>query len=133
MSTLNRLERRKVHYEPSMDDGFIFMPEIGNWRPPYDQRKEPKVESITIKLDGDAFDAAVHGPPEGQPSLPEGGDLAIYVKKDATVLGNTMAVITFTVQVPGGGLRRAQCPTTVANLINVLAILKGWQEGGHLK
>ena len=78
-------------------------------------------------------DEAVHGKPEGQPSLPEGGDLAIYVKKNATVNGNAMAVLTFSVQLPNGTIRRAQCPTTVANLINALAVLKGWSDGGHLK
>lgn len=91
------------------------------------------MESIMIELNGQKFDDAVHGPKEGQPSLPEGGDLAIYVKKNATVGGNAMAVITFTVQLPNGTTRRAQCPTTVNNLINVLSILKGWKEGGHLK
>lgn len=91
------------------------------------------MECIKLELNDEAFDAAVHGPPEGQPSLKEGGDLAIYVKKNATANGNAMAVMTFTVQLPNGTLRRAQCPTTVANHINALAILRGWQEGGHLK
>ncbi len=91
------------------------------------------MEGIIVKLDDAAFDAAVHGPPEGQPSLPDCGDMAIIVKKNATVNGNAMAVITFSVQLPNGTLRRAQSPTTVANLMNVLAILKGWSDGGHLK
>ena len=90
------------------------------------------MEHVKIELSDQAFDAAVHGPQEGQPSLPEGGDMAIYVKRNATVGGNAMAVITFTVQLPDGTLRRAQCPTTVANLINALSILKGWKDGGHL-
>ena len=91
------------------------------------------MESVHIELSDEKFDHAVHGPPEGQPSLPEGGDLAIYVKKHATVGGNAMAVITFSVQLPNGTVRRAQCPTTVANLINALAVLRGWSEGGHLR
>lgn len=90
------------------------------------------MEMITVELNGEKFDHSVHGVPEGQPSLPEGGDLAIYVKKNATELGNAMAVITFTVQLPNGTIRRVQCPTTVANLIAVLGILRGWAEGGHL-
>lgn len=90
------------------------------------------METITIEISDEKFEAAVHGPLEGQPSLPEGGDLAIYIKKNATVNGNAMAVLTFTVQLPNGTVRRAQCPTTVANLINALAILRGWKEGGRL-
>lgn len=90
------------------------------------------METIHIVLSDEKFDEAVHGPIEGQPSLPEGGDLAIYVKKNATVNGNAMAVITFSVQLPGGSIRRAQCPTTVTNLLNVLTILQGWHDGGHL-
>lgn len=91
------------------------------------------MERIIVELNDEKFDAAVHGPPEGQPSLPEGGDLAIYVKKNATVGGNAMAVLTFSVQLPNGTIRRAQCPTTVRNLTLAPAILKGWEEGGHLK
>lgn len=90
------------------------------------------MEHVVLELNDQKFDDAVHGPKEGLPSLPEGGDLAIYVKRNATVNGNAMAVITFTVQLPNGTLRRAQCPTTVANLLNVFAVLRGWQEGGHL-
>lgn len=91
------------------------------------------MEAVRVMLSDEEFDRAVHGPPEGQPSLPEGGDLAIYVKKGATEGGRAAAVITFTVQVPGGARRRAQCVTTVANLINALATLRGWSEGGHLE
>ena len=90
------------------------------------------MEHIHIELSDEKFDLAVHGQPEGPPSLAEGGDLAVYVKKGATESGRAAAVITFTVQVPGGNLRRAQCVTTVANLINALAVLRGWSEGGHL-
>lgn len=90
------------------------------------------MEMLKIVLDDDKFDAAVHGR-EGPGSLPESGDLAIYVKKKATVGGNAMAVVTFTVQLPDGTKRRAQATTTAANLINALAVLKGWKEGGHLQ
>lgn len=90
------------------------------------------MEAVKIELSAEKFDAAVHGPDGGQPSLSEGGDMAIYVKKHATVGGNAMAVVTFSVQLPNGTIRRAQCPTTVNNLMSVLAILKGWHDGGHL-
>lgn len=90
------------------------------------------MESIKVCLDDEEFDNAVHGPPEGQPALREAGDLAIYVKKDATVGGNAMVVITFTVQLPDGTMRRVQHANTAANLINALAVLKGWKDGGHL-
>lgn len=89
------------------------------------------MESIKIALDDDKFYAAVHGT-EGPGSLPESGDLEIYVKKNATVGGNAMAVVTFTVQLPDGTKHRAQATNTVANLINALAVLKGWRDCGHL-
>lgn len=91
------------------------------------------MEAITIAIDAEKFDQSVHGTPEGPPSLKEGGDMAIYVKKKATVNGNAMAVVTFTVQLPNGTLARAQCATTAVNLMAALAVLKGWHDGGHLK
>lgn len=90
------------------------------------------MEMLTVALDARQFDEAVHGPPDGQPSLPEAGDLAIYVKRNATQGGNAAAVVTFTVQLPNGSFRRVQSVTTVANLINALTILNGWHDGGHL-
>lgn len=90
------------------------------------------MELLKIELSPEKFDAAVHGPMDGQPSLPDAGDMAIYVKPGATEKGNAGAVVTFTVQLPNGSTRRAQCVTTVANLLNALSILRGWQEGGHL-
>jgi hypothetical protein len=90
------------------------------------------MEAINVELSPEKFDAAVHGPSDGQPSLPEGGDLAIYVKPNATVGGNAMAVITFSVQLPNGQVRVAQCPTTVNNLLMALSVLKGWKDGGHI-
>lgn len=89
------------------------------------------MEMVKISLDDAKFDAAVHGT-EGPPSLSESGDLAIYVKKNATKQGNAMAVVTFTVQLPDGTMRRAQATTTTTNLINTLSVLKGWKDGGHL-
>lgn len=89
------------------------------------------MEMVTIALDDAKFDAAVHGT-EGPPSLSESGDLAIYVKKNATKGGNAMAVVTFTVKLPDGKMRRTQATTTATNLINALAVLKGWKDGGHL-
>lgn len=91
------------------------------------------MEAIKIKLSDIDFDEAVHGKPEGQPTLPDAGDLAIYIKKKATVSGAAGAVLTFTVQLPNGNLQRVQTVTTVTNLMMALSVLKGWQDGGHLK
>lgn len=89
------------------------------------------MEKLTIQLSAEEFNRAVHGD-VGNPSLPEAGDLAIYVKPGATAMGNAGAVITFAVILPDGTSRRAQAVVTVANLINALHIIRGWQEGGHL-
>lgn len=91
------------------------------------------MEGLHIEISAEKFDAAVHGPPEGVPSLAEAGDLAIYVKRHATKNGNAMAVITFTVQLPNGTLRRVQAVTTTALLSSALSILRGWEEGGALR
>lgn len=89
---------------------------------------------IECRLSDEMFDKAVHGGLDDMSVLRDGGDLAIYVKKRATVNGNAAAVLTFTVELPnGGGLVRAQTVTTAALLENVLALLKGWREGGHLE
>jgi hypothetical protein len=89
------------------------------------------MEHIRVVLDDKLFDEAVHGKPEGQPSLPECGDLAIYVKKNALQSGMAAAVVTFNVVI-NGCKRRVQCVTTVTNLINAGLIMKGWREGDHL-
>lgn len=90
------------------------------------------MESLEIILSDEKFDAAVHGPPDGQPSLASGLDLSIFVKKRALASGKAAAVITFSVQLPNGQVRRAQAVTTVTNLITALSALKGWRDGGHL-
>ena len=78
------------------------------------------------------FDKAVHGGLDDLPVLPEGGDVVIYVKRKATVGGKAGAAITFTVQQTDGTIARAQTVATVALLEQVLAILKGWREGGYI-
>ncbi len=91
------------------------------------------MEMLDIVLSDQKFDEAVHGPPDGQPSLPEASDLAIYVKKRALTSGRAAAVLTFEVMLPNGKKRRVQKVATVTNLITVLSVLKGWREGGHLE
>lgn len=77
-------------------------------------------ECFKVDLDdGKLFDELVHS------SLPEGGDLSIVTKDNATVAGNPAAVISFTVELPGGKLARAQCVTTVRNIMAAFAILRG--------
>lgn len=89
------------------------------------------MESIDCRLSPEMFDKAVHGGID-HPVLKEGGDLAVYIKPNATVGGNPMAVFTFTVQLPDGSLARAQCATTLKLLDMVLHLIKGWKDGGHL-
>jgi hypothetical protein len=88
--------------------------------------------SLDCRLSPEAFDQAVHGGLDDKPILPEGGDLAVYIKPNVTVGGKPMAVVTFTVQLPDGSLARAQATTTLTLLDGVFACIKGWREGGHL-
>lgn len=90
------------------------------------------MEGLRCCLDGEAFDRAVHGEAEGPPVLQEGGDLAFYVKPNATAGGNPAVVVTFTVRQTDGSLARAQCVTTLALLKTVFGCIRGWEEGGHL-
>ena len=91
------------------------------------------MEHVTCELSPDKFDQTVHGGLDHLKVLPEGGDLAIYVKPRATLQNNPMAVLTFTVQLPDGRMARAQCTTTTALLESVAGAIRGWREGGHLK
>lgn len=90
------------------------------------------MEHINIVLDSGKFDKAVHGGLDNNPVLKEGGDLAMYVKPRATVNGNAMVVITFTVQLPDGTLARAQAATTAALMEAAGRAIRGWKEGGHI-
>lgn len=90
------------------------------------------MEHVVCELNAEKFNKAVHGGLDKNPVLKEGGDLAIYVKPKATVNGNPMAVLTFTVQLPDGSLARAQCSTTYTLLMTAFGCLRGWKEGGHI-
>lgn len=90
------------------------------------------MEEIKVELDDVMFDLAVHGGLDGNPVLPEGGDLAVYIKKNATVNHQPMVVFTFTVQLPDGSLARAQCPTTLKLFEAVSDCVRGWKDGGYL-
>lgn len=90
------------------------------------------MESVKVELSDKKFDEAIHGDAENLLVLPECGDLAFYVKKDATVNGNPMIVVTFQVQLPDKRIARAQAVTTLANFEAVAACIRGWREGGHL-
>ena len=81
-------------------------------------------ESLTIKLDedlGKSFDEAVHAPG----GLCDHGDLKIIIKNKGTNLGNPIACLTFTVDLPDGTKARAQTVTTVRNLVNAGVLLEG--------
>jgi hypothetical protein len=90
------------------------------------------MEHLSCELSYDKFDKAVHGGLDDNPVLAERGDLAVYIKPMATVLGNPMAVITFTVQLPDGSFARAQATTTTALLESVAGLIRGWKEAGRL-
>lgn len=84
------------------------------------------MEVLRCQLSADEFDKAVH---EG---LPECGDLAVYIKPNATVRGNPMVVVTFTVQLPDGTKARVQATTTLALYESTFACIRGWKSGGLL-
>lgn len=90
------------------------------------------MEHVICELSAENFDKAVHGGLDSKPILPEGGDLAIYLKPNATKGGNPGAVLTFTVQLSDGNLARAQCVVTARTLEMIASLIKGWREGGHL-
>lgn len=77
------------------------------------------MENVAIRLnDADLFDKILKG------SLPEGGDLMIITKDNATVGGNPAVMISFSVELPTGGLAVAQTVTTLNLLMTVLNALK---------
>lgn len=90
------------------------------------------MEGVKIALDADRYDKAIHGGLDGLPVLPEGGDLAVYVKPRATANGKPGAVLTFTVQLPDGTAARAQAATTLALFEAMASACRGWRDGGHL-
>ena len=66
------------------------------------------MEHVSIAINQPAeFDDAVYN------ALPEGGDLKIITKDNATAEGNPAVVLTFTVQIPSGERKRAQSVTTL--------------------
>lgn len=78
------------------------------------------MEQIAIKLDDkEAFDRNL------QNSLPDGGDLKIITKDNATVGGNPAVMLIFSVRLPDGSLRKAQTVTTMKLLRTVLRALDG--------
>lgn len=90
------------------------------------------MESLNVKIDADLFDRAVHGGLDENPVLAEAGDLAIYAKPNATVQGNGMVVITFTVRCPDGTMARAQAVTTAKLFAFATGAVRGWVEGGPM-
>jgi hypothetical protein len=80
------------------------------------------MEHTTIILDdgtGKAFD---HAP---RNSLPDGGDLRIITKDNATTEGNAAVLLTFTVEFPDGNLHNAQTVTTVRLFLAAAAAMRG--------
>lgn len=92
------------------------------------------MEAIRIGNSDELFDKALHGGLDGEtlPILPGNGDMAVFIKRHATVHGNPAVCVTFTVQLPDGSFARAQTVTTLANFESVFAAIRGWKSGGHL-
>jgi hypothetical protein len=85
------------------------------------------MERLSCKLSADEYDRAVRG------GLQECGDLALYVKPDATYGGRAGVVITFTVELPDGSCRRVQAVTTVALFEEAAAVMRAWREIGEIR
>ena len=98
---------------------------------PDDHEQEKSVTHLPISIDPEKFDKAVHGGLD-HPVLQDAGDLAIFVKPNATEGGRAAAVLTFTVKLPDGSLARVQTATTAGVLEMAFGALKGWREGGHI-
>lgn len=90
------------------------------------------MERFDIALSAEKYDQTVRGGLDALPVLPEGGDLSAFVKPNATLAGNAMVVLTFTVRLPDGSVARAQAATTAALLEAAGIAIRGWREGGHL-
>ncbi len=90
------------------------------------------MEVLRLSIEPEMFDKAVHGGLDQLPTLPDGGDLALYVKPKATQSGKAGVVLTFTVQMPDGSMARVQTVTTAALLEQAGAACRGWREGGHI-
>jgi hypothetical protein len=86
------------------------------------------MENIKIRLNDVAeYDRRIKS------SLPEGGDIAFITKDAATESGRAGVMISFTVELPGGGKAIAQAVTTVKLLRGVLAGIAGrYDDEGYL-
>jgi len=80
----------------------------------------PESVKITFGADGaQRFDELVHHPK----ALPEGGDLELAVKEDATTGGAPGIVVSFTVNVHGR-IGRAQAVTTLRAFMAAADVLR---------
>jgi len=73
------------------------------------------MEHLHITFDsggGKEFDKALKG------TLPDGGDLKVITKERATAKGEPGVIITFTVQLPDGTIKRVQTVTTARLFAN---------------
>ncbi len=82
---------------------------------------------LLFQLDGKIPNVALRG------GLPEGGDLVIITKDNAMQSGRAAAVITFTVEVETGVMRRVQASVPVRALVAALRVLDAAHEDGFRK
>lgn len=77
------------------------------------------MEKFGIQLnDAQSFDAVLKG------SLPDGGDVTLITKDNATTGGNPAVMLTFSVQLPDGSMAIAQTVTTLRNFLAAAQVLK---------
>ncbi len=63
-------------------------------------------------------------------SLPDGGDISIITKDNATVGGDPAIMVTFHVQLPDGTFAKAQTVTTMKLFLTTVNVLNA--KYGHL-
>lgn len=81
------------------------------------------MEKLSLLLDplfdGKDFDEALKN------TLPEAGDLKVIVKHDATQGGNSVVMITFTVELPDGTRKRVKAVTTALLFVQSALAIQG--------
>ena len=84
------------------------------------------MEKISILLNkAEEFDRRLKN------SLPEGGDLEVITKDNATAAGAPAVMITFSVQIPDGTRANAQSVTTLKAFLGAVGVLRA--KYGHLE
>lgn len=78
------------------------------------------MEVIRVILDPAEFDRAVHA----ADALPEGGDMKLCLKRNATVSGSPGVCINWTVQLPSGNYATCQAVVTWKALLGAVRTIE---------